>query len=86
MIFYVLVKTKKVWYLIFLLRKRFGKKGKILLKSYFLRFIVSVRLMNGSSDSIADNLKYNLYNTKCKHCIKYNDCKKCEKCKDSAIK
>ena len=79
-------KNKKCLIFIFLLRKRFGKKCKILLKSYFLRFIVSVRFMNGSSDSLVDNLKCNLYNTKCKHCIKYNDCKKCEKCKDSAIK
>ena len=39
--------------------------------------------MNDSLDSLVNNLKCNLYNTKCKHCMKCKACKKCEKCKDS---
>ena len=32
--------------------------------------------MNDSLDSLVNNLKFNLYNTKCKHCMKCKDCKK----------
>ena len=38
--------------------------------------------MNGSLDSLVNNITCNLYNTNCKHFMKCKDCKKCEKCKD----
>ena len=41
--------------------------------------------MNDSLHSFVDNLTCNLYKKKCKHYMKYKDCKKSKKSKDDGI-
>ena len=42
--------------------------------------------MNNSLDSVAKNLRCNIYNATCKHCIKCKDCNKCEMREDAGKK
>ena len=69
-------------------RKSFVKaksKGKSFNKSYSLRFIDIVRLMNDSLDPLVDNSTRNLYNMKCKHCMKCRDCQNLRRVKMMAL-
>ena len=68
----------------FLLRKRIKKEkcNDEVFKSYSLRFVDNVRLINDSLDSAVGNLLCNLYNAKCRYWMKCKDCKKCENWKD----
>ena len=85
--FYLLGKTLKsqsFWGV----RKSFVKaksKGKTFNKSYSLRFIDIVRLMNDSLDPLVDNSTRNLYDMKCKHCVKSSDCKNLKRVKMMAL-
>ena len=71
--FYPLVKTLKGIY--FSIRKYLKSKiGKIFSKSCSLTFNDGVRLMNDSLNSLVKNLRCSIYNTTCKHCMKWKDC------------
>ena len=41
-------------------------------------------MMNACLDAPVNNLSSKIYNQKCRHHLKHNNCKKCKECKDGA--
>ena len=55
------------------------------MKHYSLRFIVSARFMNALLNSLDNTLSNKTFNAKCKHCKKFEECKKCKKRQDDSV-
>ena len=57
--------------------KKLISKDQAYNKAYLVWFIDSMRLINASLDTHVNNLSSKICNQKCKHCIKFMDCPKC---------